>query len=164
MKYTNTTIFLLLLLTNSCALGASFNGSTMEELIIKESEKIVLIREGSSKKDYFFHLDSIAYIEKDYTKVSLRFNIVLQNGKSISIYKKENYSKLLTSFFALKKETQKLENTQASVPNLKTPNIIPPQVPYKANLQKEQQEIESLKTNNSEKIISLDPLDIKESN
>ena len=136
---------LLIVLMSEILLGNPMSNN-QEELIIKD-EKIVMFRDSSVKKDYFFYIDKIAFIEKDSTKIGTRYNIVLLNGKTINIYKKENYKELMSVFLNM----QKKKIQTSPVPKTKQNNSL-----------KEEEIIEDINIKNMEKIIALDPLDIKE--
>lgn len=148
--------------------NASFGGNqntttnqmakTVEELVIKDG-KLVMIRDGY--KDYFFQLDKISFIRKDVSKATPKFTIALVDGEKIDLYKKENYAKIMTIFLNMKKplvDTTKNSNP-TTIPNQeyikKAPNV---------NIEaEEKKEIEKMNITNTEKIIALDPMDIKES-
>lgn len=143
----------LLLLSMFCSNSLFANqNNTIEELIIKD-EKIVMIRDSSTKRDYFFHMDKISYIEKDTKSMPPKYVISLNNGKNITIYKKDNYRKLITIFLDMKKAP---ENDRGKTVNDKK-EIKKDSYPYS-----EKNEIDNMNISNSEKIIALDPLDIKE--
>jgi len=143
MKILKKTLFIVLI--SETLLGSPISNN-VEELIIKD-EKIVMIRDGSIKKDYFFYIDKIAFIEKDNTKIGTRYNIHLLNGKIINISKKENYKELITVFLNMEKK------------KINTPPIQKTKI---NNTPKEEEVINDMNIKNMEKIIALDPLDIKE--
>lgn len=155
MKLIKKMTFVLFIL-GTTSFAAMENNKVVEELIVKDG-KMVMIREGTgtSPKDYFFNLDKIAYVEKDTTKINTRFNIVLVNGKTITLFSKENYKKLMTTFLDMKKPIVNTPVEKKEIVEKKTTTTI--------NSAQEQKEIDSMNIGNMEKIIALDPMDIKES-
>lgn len=149
------------------AVGLSINSFAMqnkkwvEELIIKD-DKIVMIRDGGVQKDYFFHIDKIAFIEKDSKSVSKKYIIGLEGGKLITIYNLDNYRKLMKIFLNMS-DYNNISNKQAKQTN-KTPVVVGSgnNKPYVSNSDMEEKEIEKMNINSQEKIIALDPLDIQE--
>lgn len=148
------------------AVGLSINSFAMpnkkwvEELIIKD-DKIVMIRDGGVQKDYFFHIDKIAFIEKDSKSISKKYIIGLEGGKLITIYNLDNYRKLMKIFLNMS-DYNNISNKQVKQSN-KTPVVgSGNNKPYVSNSDMEEKEIEKMNINSQEKIIALDPLDIQE--
>jgi ABC-type Fe3+-hydroxamate transport system substrate-binding protein len=98
-------------------------------------------------------MDKISYIEKDARSATPKYVISLNNGKNITIYKKENYRKLITVFLDMKKTPE--GNKDKKINDKKESK-------KDALRYDEKNEIDNMNIGNTEKIIALDPLDIKE--
>lgn len=134
------------------------NMSNIEELIVKD-KKIVMIREGSGQKDYFFHIDKISFIQKDISKVSTRFIITLINGEKVILYKKENYKKIMQVFLDWQQPIQPIQPIQTNTKQIISNNNKQP-----VNMaEMEKKEIKDMDISKMEKIIALEPTDIKTS-
>lgn len=135
----------------------------VEELIV--DNKMVMIRDTNAK-DHFFFIDNIVYIEKD--NKAKKYTIGLTNGKIITLYKLDNYRKIMKTFFNMKdysnnKNSNIAKNQSGKQINGNNPSVVNSKgTPYVSNSANEQREIDKMNIGSQEQIIALDPLDIIE--